>query len=400
MANTVQVSSATSGTVVSSGGTDTIDGNGTNYSATVESGGTIFALGSGVISAATILSGGVALVGAGGTAASVVVISGGIETISANGALAGTLISGGTVQLLSGAVSSGTITFAGAGGRLVVSDTLPSTDALAGFTSGSKDSVVFAGTPYVTGATASFAAGTITIVDGGSHFIVNDPAGSAATPFRIIDDQGAAELIPCFVAGTRILTPKGEVAVEALAIGDIVVTVRPGGALTSKVVWTGCRTLDVGRHGNPAMVRPVRILAGAFGGGIPERDLRLSPHHAVYIDGHLFEAIALVNGLTILPDQVDGIVIYHHIELETHDILLAEGLAVESFLDTGNRDMFESPNGALRLHPNWRTPVSAETCVPLHRAGPEVEQARETLLARAHAFSGESAVRLHGRALS
>jgi hypothetical protein len=165
-----------------------------------------------------------------------------------------------------------------------------------------------------------------------------------------------------------------------------VVTVREGGPATRQVVWTGRRATDIGHHPHPAKVRPVRILAGAFGNGLPERDLRVSPNHALYIDGALFEAISLVNGMTIIQETQTRFVTYYHIELDEHDILLAEGLAAESFIDTGNRDMFENSEGAVQLFPDFRTADNAPTCVPLHRTGPAVERAHAALAALAVTF--------------
>lgn len=72
------------------------------------------------------------------------------------------------------------------------------------------------------------------------------------------------------------------------------------------------------------------MVAGAFGPGLPKRDLRVSPRHAIYMDGNLFWARALVNGATLLQEQDTRKVMYYHIELETHDIVLAENLPAES----------------------------------------------------------------------
>ena len=160
--------------------------------------------------------------------------------------------------------------------------------------------------------------------------------------------------LPCDASGTRILTPEGDMLVEDLAVGGSVVTVREGGPATRKIVWTGKRSLDIARHPRPELGLPVRILAGAFAPGLPERDLRLSPHHAVYANGHLFEAISLINGVTILQEQNTRFVTYHHIELDEHDVMLAEGLPAESFLDTGNRNMFEHVSAPMALHADFR----------------------------------------------
>jgi uncharacterized membrane protein len=187
--------------------------------------------------------------------------------------------------------------------------------------------------------------------------------------------------VTCFTAGTHILTAHGEVAVENIAVGDTVVTVREGGPVTRHVVWTGSRTINIARHPQPELVRPVRIRAGALAEGVPERDLRLSPHHAVYLNGVLFEAIALVNGSTIFQEQNTTSVTYYHIELDSHDIMLAEGASCESYLNTGSRDLF-----ATSLHLDLRPPQNASFCVPLIRDGEALEAARHAINARATMF--------------
>jgi hypothetical protein len=130
---------------------------------------------------------------------------------------------------------------------------------------------------------------------------------------------------------------------------------------------------------------PVRIIAGAFGPGLPERDLRLSPHHAVYVDGVLIEAISLVNGATVIQEMDTRFVTYHHIELEQHDVMLAEGLPAESYLDTGHRNMFEG-EASMALHPDFRVMGDADFCAPMVREGAVLETVRARLLARAEAL--------------
>jgi hypothetical protein len=87
-------------------------------------------------------------------------------------------------------------------------------------------------------------------------------------------------------------------------------------------------------------VWPVRIAACAFGPARPARDLFLSPDHAVFVDGILVLAVTLVNGITVTGVPLDQ-VRYFYVEPEQHDILYAEGLPVESYLDTGGRAAFD-----------------------------------------------------------
>jgi ELWxxDGT repeat protein len=153
---------------------------------------------------------------------------------------------------------------------------------------------------------------------------------------------------PCFVTGTLIATPDGQRPVESLRKGDLVLThagkVRP-------VNWVGLRHLDLTQHPAPQAACPIRITAGALADGIPVRDLRVSPEHAMYLLDGLVPARFLVNGATILRETDCRRVTYHHIQLETHDILVAEGAPSESYLDTGNRGQFENSDAPLILHP-------------------------------------------------
>jgi len=142
--------------------------------------------------------------------------------------------------------------------------------------------------------------------------------------------------VACFRTGTRITTPRGPLPVEALGVGDRVVTVS--GAVVP-IVWAGLRRVDCRSHRRPETVWPVRVRAGAFGPGVPGRDLFLSPDHAVYVDGELIPVKYLTNGVTIEQIETDCVT-YHHVELPEHDIILAEGLPCESYLDTGDRSEF------------------------------------------------------------
>lgn len=185
--------------------------------------------------------------------------------------------------------------------------------------------------------------------------------------------QRRAKSLPCFARGTAILTPRGPVAVEALAEGDAVLTVRENGPSEQRVVWVGQRSFGTMAAPLPERLRPVLIRAHAFGPGVPERDLRLSPDHAIFAEGHLIEAKCLINGATVVRDDACRTVTYHHVALDTHDILLAENLPVESYLDCGCRTSFVDStlrNGVpILLRPDIVATVESFGCAPLAEAG-------------------------------
>ena len=214
----------------------------------------------------------------------------------------------------------------------------------------------------------------------------NDPGTAPGTSVGVDYDTAAGNEAygawPCYVTGTRILTDRGEIAVEDLAVGDRVVTVagqhRP-------IAWIGHRALDITRHRDPALVWPVRVEAGAFGDNRPHRDLWLSPEHAVLVGGVLVQVGRLLNGATIAQVPRDHVT-YWHIELDSHDLVWAEGLEAESFLDTGNRDAFAEGGGALQLHPRFAGTPGGAACMPLVETGPDLFAVKAALLRRAEAL--------------
>jgi hypothetical protein len=196
------------------------------------------------------------------------------------------------------------------------------------------------------------------------------------------DTNGGLDLVTCYATGTRIATPDGDRQIEALAVGDLVQTVLSG---PRPITWIGRRHIALARHPAPDRVRPIRIAAGAFGAGLPRRDLLLSPDHAVYVDGALIPIRTLVNGTSIAP-AAGGTVTYYHVELAQHDVLLAEGLPAESYLDTQTRDSFDNGGRVMRAHADFASRVwEAAGCAPLLVCGPALDAVRARLAAHAWA---------------
>ena len=140
----------------------------------------------------------------------------------------------------------------------------------------------------------------------------------------------------CFAPGTAIATPEGTVAVEALSIGDPVLTAD---GRTVSVKWVGRQT----RAPLFQRIRMIRVAAGVLGDGLPLRDLVLTADHALLIDGLLINAGALVNGTTIteLRDLPERVTVYN-VETEAHDVILAEGTPAETFIDYAGRQAFDN----------------------------------------------------------
>jgi hypothetical protein len=327
---------------------------------TVDSGAT-WTMGGTLSAGDTLVDHGTLLLRSGGTLTSDGLIEGpGILALSLNGGL----VSGGTLS------ASATIAFDDPYGHLALLTPLADFAPTTGFSAG--DTIYLPDTP-LTGLSETFipgagAQGTLTLNQGGSIVGAVTLDGHYTTgSFSLKADPngGSDVVIPCFLTGTRIAVAEGERRVERLRAGDWVLTAA--GALR-QIVWMGHRSVDIAGHLEPDSVQPVRIRAGAFGSGLPRRDLLLSPDHAVFHQGALIPVHLLVNNRGVQRQDL-AFARYWHIELASHDVLLAEGLAVESYRETGM--------GGLQGAPRQRS--VQPLCAPLALNGPMVARVRRHL---------------------
>ncbi len=219
---------------------------------------------------------------------------------------------------------------------------------------------------------------------------VSNDAFDAMSPWGTVNAMSPTDLaemaaigfeVGCFAAGTRLRTPRGEIRVEALRAGRDSVLTAAG--RVAAIRWIGARTISVARHPSPERVMPVRVARGALGPGQPVRDLVLSPDHAVFLDGVLIPVRLLVNGRSIARVPVAR-VRYLHVELSCHDVILAEGLPVETYLDTGNRAAVTGAgHGRRGGEAVARRLWARRGCAPLVESGPGLIAARRRVLTRA-----------------
>lgn len=212
--------------------------------------------------------------------------------------------------------------------------------------------------------------------DSGNLFGVSGTYGDfLATPTSIT----GTETIICFMAGTRIRAAAGDVAIETLNRGDLVMTTegefRP-------VRWIGRQTVFA-RFADPVRSWPIRVKAGALGENLPCRDLLVSPDHALLVDGLLVHAGALVNGSSIAREKrAPETFVYYHVELDDHELILAENVPAETFVDNVDRMNFDNWAEHEALYPEGR-PV-AEMRFPRAKARRQVPvEIRDAIDARA-----------------
>jgi hypothetical protein len=182
-----------------------------------------------------------------------------------------------------------------------------------------------------------------------------------------------------------IATPAGERAVETLAAGDLVLTAE---GVAKPVRWLGSSTKSR-IFSDPTSTLPIRIKAGALGENLPTRDLLVSPGHAVLIEGVLVHASALVNGISVVRETATPTVFtYYHVELDSHEVLVAEGVGAESFLigvdDMSFDNLAERPADAA---------IAAELAYPRVKAVRQLPASIRSLLgARAAAIAPDVAI--------
>jgi collagen type I/II/III/V/XI/XXIV/XXVII alpha len=382
---------------------------GTDAGVDFEGGGLITNLAGGVISAVTTaveINGGTVINGgtiaAGSTAVSFGAGLANDLVVQGGGVFSGAVTGGGSGSVLElGAETNGTTgTLTGIGGQITGFDTITfdagdawqvtgslggfSGDTINGFAQG--DSIVLSG---AAGLSSSLSGTTLSLTSGGTADTLAFNALSGGTlQVQTVGSNTVITIVPCFAVGTRIVTPGGERPVENLAVGDEVLTIL-GEVL--RIVWTGSRAIDCSRHDAPEQVRPVRIAAHAFSPGMPRRNLYLSPDHGVFAQGALIPVKYLINGTTIRQIAVDQVT-YHHIELERHAVILADGLGAESFLDIGDRSALgigRWPDDATEAERGIDVQLLREAlaCAPIRVTGPLVDRVRDRLAGRACQFS-------------
>jgi hypothetical protein len=180
----------------------------------------------------------------------------------------------------------------------------------------------------------------------------------------------------CFMAGTGVRTPAGDVAVETLKTGDLV-TLSDG--RVAPVSWLGRQTVST-RFADPLRSLPVRIKANALGEDLPQRDMLISPDHALLVDGILVQAGALVNGVSIVREtQVPVVFTYYHVEVADHSLILAENVPAETFVDNVDRMAFDNWEEHQKLYGD--APAIPEMDYPRAKAARQVPPAtRDRLL--------------------
>lgn len=166
----------------------------------------------------------------------------------------------------------------------------------------------------------------------------NDPLFGKVASYSI----NAATVI-CFAGGTKILTKDGEIAVEDLDVGDLVLT-RDNGY--QPIRWIGSNRLSRDVLSKMPHLRPIRIQAGVLGHCKPSADLLVSPQHRVLVSSRVAqrmfgerEVLVAAKHLTILPgvdvDQATGDVEYWHFLLDAHQIVYSN--------DTPSESLFTGP---------------------------------------------------------
>ncbi|MDE3177654.1 MAG: Hint domain-containing protein [Pseudomonadota bacterium] len=279
--------------------------------------------------------------------------------VSAIVRIASGFVSGDTLNF----TNSGTITGTQVGDELILSGAATAADYQAAL-----DSVSYSFTPANGDPTVHGTDTTRTIAWGVYDGLLNSNFATSTL-----------DLTPCYVTGTLILTEHGEKTVESLVIGDVVLT---AGGARRPIKWIGTRGYSARFARNNADAHPVCFKAGSLADNVPTRDLWVSPQHAMYLDGWLIPANRLVNGVTVSQPLPRDDVRYFHVELETHDILIANSAASESFLDDDSRGMFHNAASYEALYAHERARPSAY-CAPRVESGEALEQVRRRLAARA-----------------
>ena len=162
----------------------------------------------------------------------------------------------------------------------------------------------------------------------------------------------------CFCRGALIKTTCGEMPVEALSVGDRVLTLDHG---YQEIRWIGGRKVSASELETNPRLKPVRIRAGALGRGVPETDLSVSPQHRVLVSSpvalRMFgssEVLIPANKLLVLPgidiaSEIEGVE-YFHMLFDAHQVVWSNGALTES--------LFTGPEALKAVSPEARQEIA------------------------------------------
>ena len=294
----------------------------------------------------------------------------------------GATVQAGTLEIgSSGAIGTGTIDFNTPVASLRIDGSTTPTNIISRFVSG--DTIDLHGIAYSAGDFTNYntATGELDVVNASSSTVASlffSPGGApTGNPFSVAQESGSTGIvvtddIPCFLRGTRIRTPGGEVLVETLSVGDRITTLS-GAALP--ITWIGTGRVLVTR-GQRSAATPIVLRKGALADNVPYYDLRITKGHALFLDDVLIPAEFLVNHRSIIWDDHAREVEFYHIELAAHGVLLANGAPAETYRDDGNRWLFRNANSG------WDQPPKPP-CAPVLTGGAPVDAVWRRLLDRA-----------------
>ncbi|MEM8539037.1 MAG: Hint domain-containing protein [Pseudomonadota bacterium] len=176
--------------------------------------------------------------------------------------------------------------------------------------------------------------GTTSVGEIDGHAIFPDPAAGESYQYNPVTDSYSYDdaFIPCFAEGALIATAKGDVAVQDLREGDLVLTRHRG---AQPILWCGATRIDL-TDPKSADWRLIEFKPGSLGPALPLMPLVVSPQHKfLMIDDVGNEVLAPAAGLVdrrfVRVKQGARSVTYYHLLLPQHAIIMANGVATESF---------------------------------------------------------------------
>ncbi|GCD51651.1 outer membrane protein [Acetobacter pasteurianus NBRC 3188] len=333
----------------------------------------------------------------GGKVSDINIASGGSGAITGGSVADVTVSSGGTVNFSSGATLTDTLTLSSGATASITGNTGGTVDLGDGYTSGltitglntstdtnvtttingwTKDSqidlqyVTFDNAKWVYADKNTVAITTKDATTGDTYTVTLNIPNVEETGFNLVNDnQGGTTIVTCFLAGSMISTPNGDVVVEDIQIGDELVTFdwEHDKEVTRPVVWVGKAHAKV-RADLPddEAGYPVRIIKNAISDGVPYKDMLITAEHCLCFEGKFVPVRMLVNGFSIFYDKSITSYDYYHVETDQHSVITADGMLTESYLDTGNRRTFRQEGqvatlcGSVR---NWEEDAGAPLCV-------------------------------------
>lgn len=175
-------------------------------------------------------------------------------------------------------------------------------------------------------------------------------------------------LFVCYLAGTQIMTPGGNVPIETLRVGDCILSENDQPV---PILYIGRQTFEASSIRRFSKLRPVTIPRNSIGPGQPSSDLHVSPQHRILVRAPELQTLFGLEAAFVSardthaarPGPIDEIT-YIHLLCPKHTVIRANGCDSETLFPGDTALASLSPDDSHEIRSLLGASIDQKTAYP------------------------------------